>query len=123
SKLVDAIRRSGGLQVHFNASTESVKLSKEKSIIVFRMIQESLNNVMKHAGATEIWLKLDESDELTITIVDNGKGFDTRILEKPSEGLGLNNIFTRAKMIGGQVNIESSPASGTTILIKIKADQ
>ena len=124
SKLVDSIRRSGSLQVHFSASTDTLRLSKEKSIILFRMIQESLNNVMKHAGATEMWLKLEEQPgAIVVSIADNGKGFDTGILEKPSEGLGLNNIFTRAKMIGGEVDTKSAPDSGTTILIKIKPDQ
>jgi signal transduction histidine kinase len=124
AKLVETIRRSGSLQVHFNSSNNTLKLSREKSIILFRMIQESLNNVLKHAGATEMSLTVDEeSNFILITIADNGKGFDPGILQKPSEGLGLNNIFTRAKMIGGEVDINTAPDSGTTIRIKIKPDQ
>ena len=65
----------------------------------------------------------EEPGAIVVSIADNGKGFDTGILEKPSEGLGLNNIFTRAKMIGGEVDIKSAPDTGTSILIKIKPDQ
>jgi signal transduction histidine kinase len=123
TKLVETIRRSGSLQVHFTAPNNTLRISREKSIILFRMIQESINNVMKHAGATELWLTLEEEANIMITIIDNGKGFDTKILETPSDGLGLNNIFTRAKMIGGEVDIKSAPDSGTSIMIKIKPDQ
>jgi signal transduction histidine kinase len=123
-KLVDTIRRSGSFEVRFSAANSTIRLSREKSIILFRMVQESINNVIKHAGATEMTLSVEDSPEIiTVTISDNGKGFDTSKVENQYGGLGISNIFTRAKMIGGEVDIKSVANQGTTIKIKIKADQ
>lgn len=122
-KLVDAIRRSGSFKVEFATTAADTRLSNEKSIILFRMIQESINNVIKHAGATEMSLYVQEiAGYLIMTITDNGKGFDTSKIENQSQGLGISNIFTRAKMIGAEVAISSGPGKGTTISIKIKPD-
>lgn len=123
SKLVESLKKSGSFKIGYSSNNETLKISKDKSIILFRMIQECINNVIKHAGATELTLAVEEQDGLiTIRIRDNGKGFDTGILRNPAEGLGISNIFVRAKMIGASVDVTSAIDSGTTITINIKAD-
>lgn len=122
-KLVDSLKKSGSFRIEYASNNATLKISKDKSIILFRMIQECINNVIKHAGATELKLLLEEQQGLiTIVIKDNGRGFDTTILQNPAEGLGISNIFVRAKMIGASVDVTSAKDSGTTITINIKAD-
>jgi signal transduction histidine kinase len=89
-----------------------------KKLIVFRIIQEALNNVLKHAQATEVKIILDYTDEnFRITIRDNGTGFDR--LQPNNEGLGLRHIIKRTGLIGGVAVISSEHKKGTTITLNI----
>lgn len=98
--------------------TNIVTIAEDKLIIVFRMIQESINNILKHAKANHVYVNITESEtEDFILIGDNGQGF---IVDKSNNrGLGLTNIYNRAKLIGGVVTIKSEIGKGTTILFKI----
>jgi len=83
------------------------------------MVQEALNNVVKHADASEARVELKlRGDQLIITVADNGKG-----ISKPSNGhrngFGLVGIAERARMLGGSCVIESSPGLGTTITLEV----
>jgi signal transduction histidine kinase len=89
-----------------------------KKLIVYRIIQEALNNVLKHAKATEVKIILDYTSELfTIIIRDNGKGFDQKIIT--SHGLGLQHIIKRTGLIGGIATINSALNTGTSITLNI----
>jgi signal transduction histidine kinase len=92
----------------------------QHDLIAFRLIQELLNNTIKHARSTEIVVLFDyQPHGLHITISDNGIGFDVAAsIEKPV-GLGLHNLFNRAKIIGGTLEIQSSPGMGTTAFLKL----
>lgn len=91
-------------------------VQSEKKLILFRMVQESCQNIIKHSGATQIKIAIHfYDDELTIQISDNGKGFDPCILTGAGKGLGLQNIMSRAVVIGGQAEIRSGIDEGTTI--------
>lgn len=90
----------------------------EKKLLIFRIVQEAINNAMKHGEAKEININLAyQPGALLATISDNGKGFDTSKMEE-SKGLGLHNIHLRAKMLG-DIQIESAQNKGTTIMLKI----
>jgi signal transduction histidine kinase len=94
-------------------------MGKEKNTILFRMIQESLQNVIKHAQATKVAISFNyKPDVLKIAIKDNGNGFDA---EKTTlyKGLGIQNIINRATLIGGAANIASAPGKGTQITITV----
>jgi signal transduction histidine kinase len=95
-------------------------LSPEMEINLYRIVQEGLNNVLKHAEATEVILELKrESDRVRFSLLDNGRGFQTD--QKPSTGLGLESIAERAKVLGGQLELQSAARKGTrlTVLLPI----
>ena len=111
------INRLGLMATSLKTNGETKNLQEQKKLIIFRIIQESLQNIIKHSGAKkiEIWFHY-EKDNLKIEVVDNGKGFDKTLLER-KEGLGLQNIMSRALVIGGKANINSVPGQGTVITI------
>ena len=113
------IKKYSGLQINFTYHKE-LKISRvnfEISVAVFRIIQEALNNVIKHAQATTADLKITEKEnEILITIKDNGKGFKR---EQNRKGFGLLNMNDRANLLNGSFFIDSTTGSGTTIEIKI----
>jgi signal transduction histidine kinase len=96
-------------------------MNNNNSLILYRMVQEVLNNIIKHAYATHIIIDITikSANCHILRIQDNGKGFDTKILEGNKTGIGLQNIFTRAKMIDAEVNIQSSEKDGTAIIFEI----
>jgi signal transduction histidine kinase len=83
------------------------------------VIQESVNNVIKHASAIALDIQLNKTDdEITVTIEDNGKGFDARSSDR-YEGIGLKNIRTRVEYLKGFVEWDSAPGKGTLVSIHI----
>jgi two-component system, NarL family, sensor kinase len=96
---------------------DMVELDQEVAVNLFRISQEIINNISKHAEATMVSVVLKTSaQQLSLTFVDNGKGFDAMKVKK---GAGLVNIMTRAEVIGGVVEISSRPGSGTTTNISV----
>lgn len=94
---------------------------REDEINFYRIVQECLTNVVKHAGATEVWLEVRrEEDNLTLTVRDNGKGFiaGVRAGDPAKGGFGLQGIRERALLLGGRALIQTSPGEGTTISIQ-----
>jgi signal transduction histidine kinase len=83
---------------------------------VFMVVKEALNNIVRHAEATEVKFQMAIGDELEIGIIDNGKGFDSA---RTCEGHGLKNCSVRLERIGGNCQVESVPGIGTTVRIKI----
>jgi len=114
--------KSGIYQVEFEVLGDPFYLDTETELIFFRIYQEACNNIIKHARATRIIVDLFyEKDSFSMKITDNGKGFDKeKTLEKKElrKMAGLKNFYTRAKMIGAEVNITSVKNVGTTIHIK-----
>ncbi len=94
-------------------------MAHQKKLILFRIVQESLQNILKHADASVVTVQLrHSSNEVEINIADNGKGFDTNATIK-SDSLGLQNITNRATLIGGKASIESGLGRGTVINLTI----
>lgn len=108
------------LKVSFEANGFKNRLESNVEIILYRAIQETINNVLKHAKASHLNIKLERSPDDTITaqIKDNGVGFDTRKINQ-FEGIGIKNILARIEYLRGTVNYLSSPQKGTTVLIKV----
>ena len=95
---------------------------KDQQINVFRIVQESLNNIVKHSGATRGTIDITEAGaDLVITIADNGKGFDARAANavRIASGFGLAGIAERVGMLGGRHTIASVPGQGTTLVITL----
>lgn len=98
---------------------DNFSIPNTTSITIYRVIQELLNNIIKHAGASEAIVQVSHEDrKLLITVEDNGKGFDTSILQQ-AEGIGWNNIRNRLDFIKGKVDIQSEPDKGTSVNIEI----
>ncbi|MCZ8216726.1 MAG: ATP-binding protein, partial [Cyclobacteriaceae bacterium] len=84
---------------------------------LFRIVQEGLNNIVKHAQASEVDLQFFvHENELVLTIEDNGRGFDT---SKNASGIGLQNMKVRTESLNGHLDISSQPGNGTHIMIRI----
>lgn len=93
-------------------------LPQDAEINLFRLVQEAVNNILKHSQATAATVFIARSDDMIrATVADNGKGFDARaVLESSSSaGLGLRSMTERVQMLGGKLHIGSSPGNGTTI--------
>ena len=86
---------------------------------LYRIAQEGLRNISKHAGATEVTISLvSKNDTIQLTVMDNGCGFDPdRVKEK--QGLGLDSMKERAHLIGGSFHIKSKPGQGTEIEVLV----
>src|SRR5690606_22103802 len=105
---------------NFNISEElnnKYHLSSIEGMNIYRIIQEAVHNALKYADAKNIAVTIAEnSNYINITIQDDGKGFN---FQQTEPGNGLNNIKKRAKEIKGEININSTPGTGTTISLKI----
>lgn len=120
AKEAERINKSGIIQVTVSASGEERKMVEQKKLILFRIIQESIQNIIKHANASEVVINFNyAADLLQTTIVDNGKGFTQTDGYTKSDGLGLSNIRTRAGLTGGTSSIDSTPGKGTIINVSI----
>ncbi len=114
-KLVDQHERTGLFKTNFYSDFVSVDVDKNHVIFIYRMIQEALNNIVKHASATQVSINVrKKGDKVNILIEDNGKGFDISNSDF-NPGIGLSSIRQRASIIGAEAGIRSAPGSGTTI--------
>lgn len=118
-----ALKNAGILQVHFQQEGSEIEFNEEKSIFLFRIFQETINNILKHAKASEVSVNLDyQSDLFCLEIEDNGVGFNVAEKQQSNtsyKGVGLKSIFNRAQLIGAQISIDSSPGSGTKTSIRL----
>lgn len=122
-KELERLNKTGRYAMKFNKEGESFRLREEKEIILFRLCQEILNNIIKHADSTEIFVHVLYVDSaIHLTIEDNGKGFDLESVRADAtlnNSTGLANIYNRSKQINGEVVIKSEVQKGTTIKVKI----
>jgi len=120
---IAAIGKRKRYEIAFSKTDNEYRLSPEREIILFRMCQEILNNILKHAKASSINASLNYSlTEMTIEISDDGIGFDLGIANDQSsekQSTGLLNIFNRAKQISAYVSVESKIDKGTKFVINI----
>ncbi|GAC1312734.1 MAG: hypothetical protein NVSMB24_34800 [Mucilaginibacter sp.] len=116
---IDWMERAGKYKVTYEDDEELPAVNNpDKDLIIFRILQEILNNIIKHARASRIRIKLGYLDgSLQLQVNDNGKGFDAGNLYDWQHGMGLLNIQKRAGIIGGEVAIASRPGKGTNITI------
>lgn len=108
-----------GLSLNYTVhQEESFGLSKEKQIVLFRIFQEILNNVMKHANASAVNISINAQTPFEMTISDNGKGFSYEKVSTTASGMGLHNIRQRAAIIRFDCTIESRLHQGTIFHLK-----
>ncbi|HEX5855567.1 MAG TPA: GAF domain-containing sensor histidine kinase, partial [Thermoanaerobaculia bacterium] len=98
---------------------DGMRLSPDLDIVLYRIAQEALSNVLRHSGARAVSVVLERRDKGIILVVeDDGRGFDVAAANR-SDRLGLPGIRERAEMLGGTLLLESSPGSGTTLVVEI----
>jgi signal transduction histidine kinase len=104
-----------GVQVHFSEVTVPGSVSPEVQLCLFRIVQEGLNNVVKHSGVPEAHVTLSgERDALLLSIADFGRGFNVGAMAN-GDGLGLESMRERLRLIGGELTIRSQAGQGTRI--------
>lgn len=119
NELVNNVNSAKGIKVIFTTNVD-VSLGKSMDITIYRVVQEILNNMIKHAKANLISMNIEKNNtDLTITMKDNGIGFDTEELKK-SKGMGWKNIFSRVSMLDGSIKLESELQKGTEVYINLK---
>lgn len=115
-ELVENMTEPAGINgVYFN---DAVVYDKEKCIYIYRIVQEVLNNLVKHSKATEFQLDINrKGNKIILFMEDNGIGFDLKNID--IRGLGLRNISARAEFLKADVYIETKPGRGVEILVEI----
>jgi signal transduction histidine kinase len=103
------------------APLPDLKLGSETQVHLYRIAQEALNNVYKHAAARRVSVILERrKDSLVMLVEDDGRGFDPANIERTGRpSLGLTGMRERATMIGGSVEVESAPGKGTTVFVRV----
>ncbi|WP_295791739.1 sensor histidine kinase [Mucilaginibacter sp.] len=114
------ITNSGALNVTYQSfGTQNVEFDNTVKITVYRMAQELVNNVIKHAGASTGMVQLIvKGNELNLTVEDNGKGFDVETLPE-STGIGYKSLLSRVGFLNGKIDIQSVKNKGTHVYIEV----
>ena len=108
-----------GLSIQFHHENVP-ELSKEKSVNLFRILQEIIHNTLKHSAAKELKIELTSKNEVLYLISeDDGSGFDYSSLIKESSGLGLRSLLSRAEIMDGEMFVESKLGKGTRYIFEI----
>ncbi|NUN10037.1 MAG: hypothetical protein HUU54_12770 [Ignavibacteriaceae bacterium] len=113
---------SGVSSIRFTCDIDNVEgvFGAEEEITIYRIIQEALNNIIKHSGAESAEIRLqNEKQMITLYITDNGRGFDLEKTLHSSGGFGLRNIISRVEMLRGSINIVTEFNKGTSLNISI----
>lgn len=107
------------LEVNLYVDGLNERLSSNTETVLYRVIQECVNNVIKHAGANKLDITLIKDEEgISITIEDNGKGFNTTAVQD-DEGIGLKNMQTRIHYLKGTIEWDTAPGKGTVVIINV----
>lgn len=118
-EFITKIQGMPNLKVNLEIVGMDSRMEQEKETVLYRVIQEVIANIIKHARASELTLQLIRHEkELSIMIEDNGVGFDTSQLNSFS-GIGLKNIISRIEFVNGSVHFDSTPGRGTNVIIEI----
>jgi two-component system, NarL family, sensor histidine kinase UhpB len=115
-----------GVEVSLDTEGEADELPEDVQTAVYRILQEALANVSRHAGATAVSVEINaDDDRLELRVRDDGAGFDPAALARrsngdgPGAGLGLSGMAERARLAGGELDVRSAPGGGTTVTLRI----
>jgi len=115
---LEAVEKRSGINAELVVDGE-LDLDESVELSLYRIIEEALNNTLKHSSAHNVIIRMQESSqELLIEIIDDGCGFDTAHAQRRS-GMGLQNMRERTDNLGGEMNIHSLPGDGTRLSVRI----
>lgn len=117
-ELVDSINLTNRISIEYTmGNLDDLVISQDLHLAVYRIIQEHLNNILKHADATNAKVELKHSKQhLLLTMKDDGKGFEA---SKKRKGIGITNMISRAEHMKGKLKLESSPGKGCTLSVRL----
>ncbi|MFD2582867.1 sensor histidine kinase [Pedobacter vanadiisoli] len=118
---INWLNKTGAYELKINNQLLDVQVtSPDKDLIILRLLQEIINNIIKHAQAKHIQIdSYLEKNALHLRVRDNGVGFDPNEIKVKKSGMGLNSIYKRIEMINGKLALNSAPGEGTSISIEI----
>jgi signal transduction histidine kinase len=118
--LTDEIRKQMGLDLQFKTNGTRYRLDALIETVFFRVAQEALSNVVRHAGVTQAEVELLYApDQVTLRVSDQGKGFDPKARRTPPQGWGIAGMSERAESVGGTLLIQSAPGRGTLVQLSV----
>ncbi|MBY0476348.1 MAG: hypothetical protein K2Q24_01790 [Chitinophagaceae bacterium] len=124
---LELLQKTGTIEAELTIEGKIIKFDKHKELILFRIVQESIHNIIKHAEAKRISASFDFSNEaIVVQIKDNGKGFDLAPLNDAGNqtfGLGLRNMNNRATLIGAKFSVDSIIGTGTTVYLQLPVNE
>lgn len=119
-EMIEHVEAASGIEINCDVEPIDGFLTKEGEISFYRIVQECLNNIVKHSGARRASVSVfKEGQDLVLTVRDDGHGFDAQQALVQHLGLGLNGIAERAKILGGSYLIESEPGQGATVTVTV----
>ena len=118
-KLADEFKKHGSATCLLQLPEEPIDLDEDQTVTIFRIVQESLTNVTRHAEASRVEISLSQNpDELMVEVRDDGKGFDPACAAT-RKSFGLLGMRERATVLGGSIDITSVPLQGTVVSLRI----
>jgi signal transduction histidine kinase len=118
---IPTVGRQAGIELHYEKSGKPFSVEPSAGVHIYRVLQEALNNVSRHSGARDAWIRLKYSeDSLALEVEDHGSGFVT---EKMQRGIGLVAMRERAELIGGTLAITPRPQGGTQVRLQIPREK
>ena len=113
-----------GIGCSFTTTTRDIALDQERATAIFRILQEALTNVVRHAEATHVKVRFEnQTDEIVLDVTDNGKGFANPNDIINSSSLGILGMKERAMLLGGAVTITGAVRRGATVVVRIPHGQ
>ena len=107
------------MEIDFQHYGLEERLPQRFELLVYRIIQELLNNIVKYAEAEDVLVQISRHDnQLSITVEDDGKGFDVNIIRQ-KDGIGLHSMQQRIALLGGRMDIDSAIGKGTSVNIEL----
>jgi signal transduction histidine kinase len=117
--LVRSVMLTNDIHIALHVHNLEERLEPSAEISLYRIVQELLTNILKHAAASQVTIQLVRHDRSGVLMVeDNGRGFDTTLVSS-HKGMGLSNVRSRVDALGGSIHIDSTPQRGTTVTIEI----
>lgn len=123
AELAQNVANLAGCEVELDLDTLSVEPDKVTSVTLYRITQEALNNILKHAKATHIRITLKNHNGIRLKIEDNGAGFNLETPPQSTSGWGIRTMNERVNLLKGKIEIDSAPGKGTAIRISIHDNQ
>lgn len=116
------IQNTGQFKTEINITGQHYKQNPQKEMVLFRIVQEALHNAVKHSNATHLKVLMNyNAGNFTLTISDDGNGFQPEQLQAAQTGIGLKSMQNRAALIGAEFSLHSSKNNGTSISIELPA--